>query len=330
MTNIINFETQQLQRKTDGYVNATLLCKQAGKLFGDYQRLQSTQDFLAALSTSMGNPIDPSTSAKSSIKSSVVGIPTTSPQICGDQLVQIINTGDNANRGTWIHPQVAINLGQWLSPKFAVAVSKLVLDWMQGKTQKHEVAAPTPQGQWKYHNITKIRKELMGCKVEKLPLSSYDHAKHLVDKYMCLKYVHNHICINPIFRKDYKAVGANGRPPVAKLDIEFSFDNPYEVESFTKNGTTFYSLLGFGEESAMQQSGVFYHVARLPQEMKVSLHPGLHFELVYTIAEVQEMFGEYPKIYLTDNGVDSLMFALKSQQKGAVAQEARLLMVGNG
>jgi len=29
---------------------------------------------------------------------------------------------------------VAINLGQWLSPSFAVQVSKWVFDWMQGKT----------------------------------------------------------------------------------------------------------------------------------------------------------------------------------------------------
>ena len=34
-----------------------------------------------------------------------------------------------------MHPQVAINLGQWLSPAFAVRVSKWVFDWMQGKGQ---------------------------------------------------------------------------------------------------------------------------------------------------------------------------------------------------
>lgn len=35
-------------------------------------------------------------------------------------------------QGTWVHPQVAINLGQWCSPKFAVAVSKWVFEWMRG------------------------------------------------------------------------------------------------------------------------------------------------------------------------------------------------------
>lgn len=37
--------------------------------------------------------------------------------------------------GITVHPQVAINLGQWLSAKFAVQVSKWVYDWMSGKGQ---------------------------------------------------------------------------------------------------------------------------------------------------------------------------------------------------
>ncbi len=36
-------------------------------------------------------------------------------------------------QGTWVHPHVAINLGQWASPKFAVLVSKWVFEWMNGK-----------------------------------------------------------------------------------------------------------------------------------------------------------------------------------------------------
>lgn len=32
------------QRPLDGYINATRLCKQAGKQFGGYQRLSQTQE----------------------------------------------------------------------------------------------------------------------------------------------------------------------------------------------------------------------------------------------------------------------------------------------
>ena len=38
------------QRPTDGYINATLLCKKGGKQFGDYYRLGQTKAFLKELS----------------------------------------------------------------------------------------------------------------------------------------------------------------------------------------------------------------------------------------------------------------------------------------
>ena len=45
------------QDPTNGYINATALCKKAGKLFADYSRLDATKAFLTALSTAMGIPI---------------------------------------------------------------------------------------------------------------------------------------------------------------------------------------------------------------------------------------------------------------------------------
>jgi len=95
------------QRARDGFINATAMCKVAGKLWADYARLQHTKEFLAALSRSMGNPMD--------------------------QLVVSVATGANDQRGTWVHPQVAIHLAQWLSAEFAVQVSQWVFDWMSGR-----------------------------------------------------------------------------------------------------------------------------------------------------------------------------------------------------
>jgi hypothetical protein len=95
------------QRAVDGYVNATAICQAVGKLFADYRRLTTTKAFLDELSKSMGIPID--------------------------QLVYTVVTGPNEGRGTWVHPDVAINLGQWCSPKFAVAVAKWVREWLTNK-----------------------------------------------------------------------------------------------------------------------------------------------------------------------------------------------------
>lgn len=101
------------QRSGDGYVNATAMCKAAGKRWPDYNRLASTQDFLAELA-------------------GVVQIPTTG-------LVQTLAGGIAAQQGTWVHPQVAIHLAQWASPKFAVEVTGWVLDWMTGLDPRDRV-----------------------------------------------------------------------------------------------------------------------------------------------------------------------------------------------
>ena len=96
------------QRLNDGYINASPMCKAAGKLLANYSRLKTTQEFLAALSRSMGIPIH--------------------------LLVRSIVTGPNELRGTWVHPQVAISLAQWLSADFAVLVSKWVFEWLSGSS----------------------------------------------------------------------------------------------------------------------------------------------------------------------------------------------------
>lgn len=104
------------QRIKDGYVNATAMCKAGGKAWADYNRLGVTQAFYGALVADMGIPIT--------------------------ELVQSVRGGDPTLQGTWVHPQVAINLAQWLSPQFAVKVTKWIMDWMTGKV---------PGGNLPYH-----------------------------------------------------------------------------------------------------------------------------------------------------------------------------------
>lgn len=95
------------QRPRDGYINATAMCNKAGKKFADYYRLNTTAEFLKELGADMGIPIS--------------------------ELIQVHKGGGNPKaQGTWVHPDVAINLGQWLSPRFAVLVSRWVREWSQG------------------------------------------------------------------------------------------------------------------------------------------------------------------------------------------------------
>ena len=96
------------QRPVDGYIDATAMCKRAGKLFGHYRENATTKSFLEELSSDIGIPIP--------------------------ELIQTVRGfSDPKSQGTWVHPQVAINLAQWLSPKFAVQVNKWVIEWISGR-----------------------------------------------------------------------------------------------------------------------------------------------------------------------------------------------------
>lgn len=94
------------QRITDGYVNATAMCKAAGKRWGDYAALSTTKPFIYELASVNG--------------------------VAVNGLIQSIQGGVPQHQGTWVHPQIAIHLAQWLSPKFAVLVSQWVFEWMRG------------------------------------------------------------------------------------------------------------------------------------------------------------------------------------------------------
>ena len=103
-------DTNVMQRKSDGYINASHLCDLANKRWHNYFQNRGTKAFVDELSIETGIPA-----------LSMWG------------LVQIRKGGVKNEQGTWVHPQVAIHLAQWLSPTFAVKVSKWVFNWMSGK-----------------------------------------------------------------------------------------------------------------------------------------------------------------------------------------------------
>lgn len=78
-----------------GYVNATQLCKTSGKRLANWTRLDRSKAYVAALSRSA--------------------------QIRADLLiVSNESEGVNDERGTWVHPEVAISIATWISPEFEV------------------------------------------------------------------------------------------------------------------------------------------------------------------------------------------------------------------
>ncbi len=102
------------QRASDGYINATQLCKSAGKRWHNYVRNETTGHFLRALATKT--------------------------RISVLLLNQQVTEADGSH-STWVHPQVALHLAQWLSAEFAVQVTEWIQDWMSGKQPGRKPAA---------------------------------------------------------------------------------------------------------------------------------------------------------------------------------------------
>jgi hypothetical protein len=86
-------------RQRDGYVDATLMCLAMGKEWKTYYRTKNSREFLAELAN------------------------------VATMNVPLVELGKNRFTHTFVHPQVAIHLANWASPRFAVVVTKLIMDY---------------------------------------------------------------------------------------------------------------------------------------------------------------------------------------------------------
>ena len=138
-------------RKSDGYINATQLCKAANKHFNDWFRLKSTNEYLISMETKTGIPV----------------LDLINKNIGGEHL------------GTWIHPKVAINLAQWLSPEFAVQVSNWIYDLMtKGKVETNIKLLKEKDNEIK--DKEKRIKHLEQKILKKISTPKYDDSKFVV------------------------------------------------------------------------------------------------------------------------------------------------------
>lgn len=103
------------QRISDGYMDAMAICDACDKDFADYIQVRFTQRLIRELSRSNG--------------------------MSETELIQKAEGVDEI----WVHPQIAINLSQWASPKLAVKVPKWIIEWYikQEKVTPKEVTTKT-------------------------------------------------------------------------------------------------------------------------------------------------------------------------------------------
>lgn len=94
-------EFKVLIRKSDGYINATKLCKEGGKELYNWNATEHAKQLINKVISSLGYPRD-----------EVISI------IVGGQELEI--------RGTYIHPLLIPHIASWISADFAIMVSEIV------------------------------------------------------------------------------------------------------------------------------------------------------------------------------------------------------------
>uniref|UniRef100_A0A6C0I5E3 KilA-N domain-containing protein n=1 Tax=viral metagenome TaxID=1070528 RepID=A0A6C0I5E3_9ZZZZ len=143
-------------RQEDGYINITNLCKAGGKEFKSWNRLDKTKRFLDVLSSTV--------------------------KISTFELLKQ-EQGGNGERHTWAHPQVSINIAQWISPEFDVLVSKWVYEIMlTGKVDiLNNKTTQELDTMNKENKLLKNRIKLLESKVlQKQPRQTFEENKNVV------------------------------------------------------------------------------------------------------------------------------------------------------
>jgi hypothetical protein len=102
------------RRTTDGYVNATAMCKANNKQWSKYRESDRCQTYLDALA-----------------ETSVI------------RMFDLIESRQGQGGGTWVHPQIAVDLARWISAPFAVWMDSWFID--EVKRQTITPASPQPQ-----------------------------------------------------------------------------------------------------------------------------------------------------------------------------------------
>jgi KilA-N domain len=109
------------QRERDGFVHGTAMATAHDKEIKFWFRNESTIQLIEALATDLGLEIKGEISHLSSISSISAAYP---------DLVLSRKGAPLSGGGTWIHPDLAIQLAQWCSPVFAIQVSRWVKEWL--------------------------------------------------------------------------------------------------------------------------------------------------------------------------------------------------------
>jgi hypothetical protein len=98
-------EFKVLMMRENGFINVTKLCKDGGKAFIHWRETKTSKRFVNEVSSSIGILRD-------------------------DILITITGGNQPLTRGTYAHPDLVPHIASWVSPSFAIKVSRIVNEYL--------------------------------------------------------------------------------------------------------------------------------------------------------------------------------------------------------
>jgi hypothetical protein len=116
MSNIIReWNGYAIEQRPSGFINGTAMCAAHNKKINDWVGNEETLDLLEALAADLG--LLPNGNLSRNL--SAVRVSEVYPD-----LIVSRRGSPELGGGTWVHPDLAVPLAQWCSPKFALQVSR--------------------------------------------------------------------------------------------------------------------------------------------------------------------------------------------------------------
>jgi hypothetical protein len=149
MTNIVTHNYQGFaitQKERDSYVSLTDMAKAAGKLVADYLRIDSTKEYLEALSYDMGIPIS--------------------------SLIHVVQ-GKGKFQGTWAHPEIAIDFASWCNVQFRIWANRTLHRGMTNSIPIDDDLLRTKKCELKAARVELIEAQILAARAKALRLNRF-------------------------------------------------------------------------------------------------------------------------------------------------------------
>jgi KilA-N domain len=146
------------QRSVDGFINGTAMCVAHDKKINAWFRNQDTLDLFVALALDL----DPNFNCENSRNLDISRLSASNYTKIFVGLVISKSGSPETGGGTWLHPDLAVQLAQWCSKPFALQVSRWVREWMTSAYNPIQLEADADRVQMRDNLKDKKRLEFTG------------------------------------------------------------------------------------------------------------------------------------------------------------------------